>query len=149
MLALIYTQEREAGRTKDPWCISTLKRLKDVSPLSLKVSLRSVSSCHVSEATLNLNCYTYELTRCYQLTQIREGRYQTLDQCLVREYRMSLQGSYKQISGDFCEVWYSLTLLNQINFLVFLTICWLVSSSGGSGATSRKGLSTKGIIFYH
>ncbi|XP_004306970.1 PREDICTED: 3-hydroxyisobutyryl-CoA hydrolase-like protein 1, mitochondrial isoform X2 [Fragaria vesca subsp. vesca] len=72
---IIDALEREAGRTKDPWCISTLKRLKDVSPLSLKVSLRS----------------------------IREGRYQTLDQCLVREYRMSLQGSYKQISGDFCE----------------------------------------------
>lgn len=72
---IIDAVECEAGRTKDAWCISTLKRLKEVSPLSLKVSLRS----------------------------IREGRFQTLDQCLVREYRMSLQGITKQISNDFCE----------------------------------------------
>ncbi|BBG97351.1 ATP-dependent caseinolytic protease/crotonase family protein [Prunus dulcis] len=65
----------EAGRTNDAWCTSTLKRLKEVSPLSLKVALRS----------------------------IREGRFQTLDQCLVREYRMSLQGITKQVSNDFCE----------------------------------------------
>ncbi|TQE07050.1 hypothetical protein C1H46_007318 [Malus baccata] len=40
---IIDSVECEAGRTKDAWCISTLKRLKEVSPLSLKVSLRSVS----------------------------------------------------------------------------------------------------------
>ncbi|KAK2966535.1 hypothetical protein RJ640_002838 [Escallonia rubra] len=35
--------ESEATKTDNAWCISTLKRLKDaVSPLSLKVSLRSV-----------------------------------------------------------------------------------------------------------
>ncbi|KAL3571816.1 hypothetical protein D5086_025720 [Populus alba] len=67
--------EREAAETNDPWFNSTLRRLKEASPLSLKVSLRS----------------------------IKEGRFQTLDQCLVREYRMSLQGISKQISGDFCE----------------------------------------------
>ncbi|CAK9146227.1 unnamed protein product [Ilex paraguariensis] len=67
--------ESEAAKTHDAWCISTLKKLKDASPLSLKVSLRS----------------------------IRDGRFQTLDQCLAREYRMSLQGFSKQISNDFCE----------------------------------------------
>uniref|UniRef100_A0A6N2MS10 3-hydroxyisobutyryl-CoA hydrolase n=1 Tax=Salix viminalis TaxID=40686 RepID=A0A6N2MS10_SALVM len=67
--------ERGAAATNDPWCSSTLRRLKEASPLSLKVALRS----------------------------IQEGRFQTLDQCLVREYRMSLQGISKQISGDFCE----------------------------------------------
>ncbi|XP_057458170.1 3-hydroxyisobutyryl-CoA hydrolase-like protein 1, mitochondrial isoform X2 [Lotus japonicus] len=67
--------EVAASETKDAWCISTLNRLKEASPLSLKVSLRS----------------------------IREGRFQTLDQCLSREYRMTLQGISKQISGDFCE----------------------------------------------
>ncbi|XP_021886958.1 3-hydroxyisobutyryl-CoA hydrolase-like protein 1, mitochondrial isoform X2 [Carica papaya] len=61
--------------TNDAWCSSTLRRLKEVSPLSLKVSLRS----------------------------IREGRFQTLDQCLAREYRMSLQGISKKVSADFCE----------------------------------------------
>ncbi|PON61191.1 Enoyl-CoA hydratase/isomerase, HIBYL-CoA-H type [Parasponia andersonii] len=72
---IIDTMESEAARMNDAWCVSTVKRLKEVSPLSLKVSLRS----------------------------IREGRFQTLDQCLVREYRMSLQGFSKQISGDFLE----------------------------------------------
>ncbi|XP_004510112.1 3-hydroxyisobutyryl-CoA hydrolase-like protein 1, mitochondrial [Cicer arietinum] len=67
--------EAAASETKDAWCISTLNRLKEASPLSLKVSLRS----------------------------IREGRFQTLDQCLLREYRMTLQGISKHISGDFCE----------------------------------------------
>ncbi|CAN1146028.1 3-hydroxyisobutyryl-CoA hydrolase-like protein 1, mitochondrial [Linum perenne] len=65
-LATHYTHstETEASETNDPWCNSTLRRLGECSPLSLKVSLKS----------------------------IREGRFQTLDQCLIREYRMSLQG---------------------------------------------------------
>ncbi|CAB81837.1 enoyl-CoA-hydratase-like protein [Arabidopsis thaliana] len=68
-------QEIEASRRKDTWCITTLRRLKESSPLSLKVALRS----------------------------IREGRLQTLDQCLIREYRMSLQGLIGPMSGNFCE----------------------------------------------
>lgn len=48
--------------------------------------------------------YIYDLALHYYLVQIREGRFQTLDQCLVREYRMSLQGVTKQVSNDFCEV---------------------------------------------
>ncbi|THG21116.1 hypothetical protein TEA_012188 [Camellia sinensis var. sinensis] len=72
---IINALESEAAKTHDDWCASTLKKLEHCSPLSLKVSLRS----------------------------IREGRFQTLDQCLVREYRMSLQGISKQISNDFCE----------------------------------------------
>ncbi|XP_021677950.2 3-hydroxyisobutyryl-CoA hydrolase-like protein 1, mitochondrial isoform X4 [Hevea brasiliensis] len=67
--------ENEASGNNDAFCNSTIRRLKETSPLSLKVSLRS----------------------------IREGRFQTLDQCLVREYRMSLQGISKNISTDFCE----------------------------------------------
>ncbi|XP_022770226.1 3-hydroxyisobutyryl-CoA hydrolase-like protein 1, mitochondrial [Durio zibethinus] len=72
---IIDALEKEASATNDPWCNSTLKKLKEASPLSLKVSLRS----------------------------IREGRFQTLDQCLAREYRMSLQGISKRISRDFSE----------------------------------------------
>ncbi|KAL7610148.1 hypothetical protein Lser_V15G14181 [Lactuca serriola] len=67
--------ENEAAKTNDEWCLSTLKNLKYASPLSLKVTLRS----------------------------IREGRFQSLDQCLIREYRMTLQGISGQISTDFCE----------------------------------------------
>ncbi|RYR12770.1 hypothetical protein Ahy_B04g070136 isoform A [Arachis hypogaea] len=36
-------EERVASETNDAWCISTLNILKEASPLSLKVSLRSVS----------------------------------------------------------------------------------------------------------
>ncbi|KAL6982322.1 3-hydroxyisobutyryl-CoA hydrolase, partial [Sarracenia purpurea var. burkii] len=72
---IIDALESEAATTHDDWCTSTLKKLKHAAPLSLKVALRS----------------------------IREGRFQTLDQCLVREYRMSLQGISKRISNDFCE----------------------------------------------
>ncbi|QHO52368.1 3-hydroxyisobutyryl-CoA hydrolase-like protein 2 [Arachis hypogaea] len=72
---IVDSLERVASETNDAWCISTLNRLKEASPLSLKVSLRS----------------------------IREGRFQTLDQCLSREYHMTLQATSKQISGDFCE----------------------------------------------
>ncbi|KAL9245257.1 hypothetical protein vseg_018931 [Gypsophila vaccaria] len=72
---IIDSLENEATKTDHAWCASTLKRLKEVSPLSLKVSLRS----------------------------IREGRFQTLGECLVREYRMSLQGISGTVSNDFRE----------------------------------------------
>ncbi|CAJ1948162.1 unnamed protein product [Sphenostylis stenocarpa] len=72
---IVDAMKNAASETKDAWCISTLNRLKEASPLSLKVALRS----------------------------IREGRFQTLDQCLLREYRMTLQAIHRQISGDFCE----------------------------------------------
>lgn len=72
---IIDSLESEASKTNDAWCSSTLRRLKEASPLSLKVSLKS----------------------------IREGRFQSLDQCLIREYRMSMQGISNQISRDFCE----------------------------------------------
>ncbi|KAI3804238.1 hypothetical protein L1987_25629 [Smallanthus sonchifolius] len=72
---IIDALESEAEKTKDGWCNSILKKLKYASPLSLKVALRS----------------------------IREGRLQTFDQCLIREYRMSLQAVVGQISGDLYE----------------------------------------------
>ncbi|KAK1695849.1 hypothetical protein QYE76_012546 [Lolium multiflorum] len=67
--------ESEAARLDEEWCTLALKRLKEASPLALKVSLRS----------------------------IREGRYQTLDECLVREYRMSVNGISKPLSHEFSE----------------------------------------------
>ncbi|KAI3756818.1 hypothetical protein L1987_56641 [Smallanthus sonchifolius] len=72
---IIDALESEAEKTKDRWCNSILKKLKYASPLSLKAALRS----------------------------IREGRLQTFDQCLIREYRMSLQAVVGQISGDLYE----------------------------------------------
>ncbi|KAK6262880.1 hypothetical protein QUC31_008696 [Theobroma cacao] len=72
---IIAALEVEAARSKDKWCISTMKKLRAAPPLSLKVSLRS----------------------------IREGRFQTLEQCLAREYQMTLQAITRQISNDFSE----------------------------------------------
>ncbi|GFP80918.1 3-hydroxyisobutyryl-coa hydrolase-like protein 1 mitochondrial [Phtheirospermum japonicum] len=83
---MIDSLENEAAKTNDAWCLSTLKKLNEAAPLSLKVSLKS----------LILICSKF-------LVQIREGRFQTLDQCLAREYRMSLQGISGQITRDFCE----------------------------------------------
>lgn len=72
---IIDAVEEEVARSNEDWCKAALKKLKEASPLSLKVSLKS----------------------------IRDGRYQTLDECLVREYRMSIHGISKDVSPDFLE----------------------------------------------
>ncbi|KAJ0717200.1 putative 3-hydroxyisobutyryl-CoA hydrolase [Helianthus annuus] len=72
---IIDALESEGAKTRDVWCESALKKLKYASPLSLKISLRS----------------------------IREGRFQTLDQCLIREFRLTSRAMSCQISSDFCE----------------------------------------------
>ncbi|KAM7255676.1 hypothetical protein ACFE04_008574 [Oxalis oulophora] len=75
MEEIIDALENEARVSFDEFCSSALQKLKEASPLSLKVTLRS----------------------------IREGRFQSLDQCLAREYRLSLSGISKRVSDDFCE----------------------------------------------
>ncbi|XVE97334.1 hypothetical protein REPUB_Repub03eG0010700 [Reevesia pubescens] len=72
---IIGSLENEAAGGYDDWCKTVLRKMKEASPLSLKVTLRS----------------------------IREGRFQSLDQCLAREYRMSLAGISKLVSNDFSE----------------------------------------------
>ncbi|MCD9637689.1 hypothetical protein HAX54_021126 [Datura stramonium] len=67
--------EREAAESHDEWCNKALNKIKEASPLSLKVALKS----------------------------IREGRFQPLDQCLVREYRISVNWVSKRVSNDFSE----------------------------------------------
>ncbi|KAL5558228.1 hypothetical protein UlMin_034439 [Ulmus minor] len=67
--------EKEASDSFDEWCKTALKKLKEASPLSLKVTLQS----------------------------IHEGRFQSLDQCLVREYRISHTVISKRVSDDFSE----------------------------------------------
>lgn len=68
--------------------------------------------------------------------QIRQGRYETFDQSLVREYRMSLQGISKQISGDFCEVYNSL-ILHLINENVYEFFHYIVSVIPCQGVRAR------------
>ncbi|PHT70713.1 3-hydroxyisobutyryl-CoA hydrolase-like protein 2, mitochondrial [Capsicum annuum] len=72
---IIEALEREAAESHDEWCNTVLNKIKAASPLSLKVALKS----------------------------IREGRFQPLDQCLVREYRISVNWVSKKVSDDFCE----------------------------------------------
>ncbi|XP_021739242.1 3-hydroxyisobutyryl-CoA hydrolase-like protein 2, mitochondrial [Chenopodium quinoa] len=67
--------EKEAAKSSDEWCKATLKKLKEASPLSLKVTLRS----------------------------IRDGRFQPIDKCLAREYRTTVNCISKRVSNDFCE----------------------------------------------
>ncbi|KAL3500321.1 hypothetical protein ACH5RR_039414 [Cinchona calisaya] len=67
--------EQEAAESFDDWCSTTLTKIKEASPLSLKVTLQS----------------------------IREGRFQPLDQCLAREYRISVHCISKRVSNDFYE----------------------------------------------
>ncbi|KAG6677221.1 hypothetical protein I3842_14G014300 [Carya illinoinensis] len=67
--------EREALNKNDDWISATIKSLKQASPTSLKVSLRS----------------------------IRQGRLQGVGQCLVHEYRMVCHILQGKVSRDFFE----------------------------------------------
>ncbi|KAL0407835.1 UNVERIFIED_CONTAM: 3-hydroxyisobutyryl-CoA hydrolase-like protein 2, mitochondrial [Sesamum radiatum] len=75
MEEIIEALETKAAESNNKWYTMVLGKIREASPLSLKVTLQS----------------------------IREGRFQTLDQCLAREYRTSLKFISKQVSDDFCE----------------------------------------------
>ncbi|KAL7150676.1 hypothetical protein ABFS83_05G130300 [Erythranthe nasuta] len=72
---IVEALENKAAESGDKWYATVLNKIKEASPLSLKVTLQS----------------------------IREGRFQTLDQCLAREYRTSLKFISNKISNDFSE----------------------------------------------
>ncbi|CAN8315256.1 unnamed protein product [Cochlearia groenlandica] len=72
---IISTLEKETTQEQDGWISATIGTLKKASPSSLKISLRS----------------------------IREGRYQGVGQCLIREYRMVSHVMKGDISKDFLE----------------------------------------------
>ncbi|CAF1829772.1 unnamed protein product [Brassica oleracea var. botrytis] len=97
MEEIISALEREATQKPDEWISATIRDLKKASPASLKISLRSVSSS---------KCVTYnngiELTLCMKF-QIREGRFQGVGKCLIREYRMVCHVLKREISKDFVE----------------------------------------------
>ncbi|KAF3447588.1 hypothetical protein FNV43_RR12775 [Rhamnella rubrinervis] len=72
---IVSTLEREAINDADDWISATIQTLKKASPMSLKISLRS----------------------------IREGRLQGVGRCLVREYRMVCHVLRGEVSKDFTE----------------------------------------------
>ncbi|KAG6402773.1 hypothetical protein SASPL_134985 [Salvia splendens] len=72
---IIQALERVSADKKDDWISSTIQSLKKASPMSLKISLRS----------------------------IREGRLQGIGKCLVREFRMVCHVMLGEVSKDFVE----------------------------------------------
>ncbi|CAH8389668.1 unnamed protein product [Eruca vesicaria subsp. sativa] len=72
---IISALEREVIQEPDEWISATIGALKKASPASLKISLRS----------------------------IREGRFQGVGQCLIREYRMVCHVMKGEISKDLVE----------------------------------------------
>ncbi|XP_039121210.1 3-hydroxyisobutyryl-CoA hydrolase-like protein 5 [Dioscorea cayenensis subsp. rotundata] len=72
---IIKSFEAEASREGNAWIASVLKGLKRSSPTGLKITLRS----------------------------IREGRKQTLSECLKKEFRLTMNQLRSVISGDVYE----------------------------------------------
>eukprot|EP00262_Sarcandra_glabra_P014442 TRINITY_DN4232_c0_g1_i1.p1 TRINITY_DN4232_c0_g1~~TRINITY_DN4232_c0_g1_i1.p1 ORF type:complete len:379 (-),score=74.59 TRINITY_DN4232_c0_g1_i1:452-1588(-) len=72
---IISTLEQEAVNGADEWITATIQSLKKASPMSLKISLRS----------------------------IREGRLQNIGQCLMRDYRICCHILRSEVSKDFFE----------------------------------------------
>ncbi|XP_074306566.1 3-hydroxyisobutyryl-CoA hydrolase-like protein 1, mitochondrial [Silene latifolia] len=72
---IIDALENKASGVDKVWSNLVVKKLKTASPLCLKVALKS----------------------------IRLGRSQTIEQCLVREYWMTVQAFHGIVSKDFYE----------------------------------------------
>ncbi|KAJ6743759.1 3-HYDROXYISOBUTYRYL-COA HYDROLASE-RELATED [Salix viminalis] len=72
---ILSSLEREAEDREEKWILEAIKSMKSACPISLKISLKS----------------------------IREGREQTLDQCLAREYNIFCHIKRRTVSNDFFE----------------------------------------------
>ncbi|CAN7104562.1 unnamed protein product, partial [Brassica rapa subsp. narinosa] len=99
---IISTLEREAIQEPDEcsyneWISATIRALKKASPASLKISLRSVSFSKCVTCSNGI-----ELTSCIKF-QIREGRFQGVGECLIREYRMVCHVLKGELSKDLVE----------------------------------------------
>ncbi|KAL5704730.1 3-hydroxyisobutyryl-CoA hydrolase [Ranunculus cassubicifolius] len=70
---ILYALETEP--VKNDWIFAAIQTMRKVSPIGLKVSLSS----------------------------IRKGRWQTVQQCLVREYRIMAHALRRDVSKDFFE----------------------------------------------
>ncbi|PHT51700.1 3-hydroxyisobutyryl-CoA hydrolase-like protein 5 [Capsicum baccatum] len=79
---IISSFEAEAGKEGNGWIVPVLKGLKRSSPTGLKVTLRS----------------------------IREGRKETLSECLKKEFRITINTLRMRISGDVYEGIRALTI---------------------------------------
>ncbi|XP_042451724.1 3-hydroxyisobutyryl-CoA hydrolase 1-like isoform X1 [Zingiber officinale] len=73
--AIIVSLEKEAESVHDEWIMSTILSMKKASPISLKITLRS----------------------------IREARRQGVDKCLINDYRLCCHILRQEASKDFFE----------------------------------------------
>lgn len=153
-LTLHIIQETSAVSSEDEWYKNTLDTLKKFSPTSLKVTLRSVSSYIYTCSKLFLKvtnlvkqkpktdflmyCTCFVELKCDQIDyfntvvcllicfwiQIREGRQQSLAQCLEREYRLSVRAVNATYTTDFYEVGFiNSDVRNSICVLSLTSIC--------------------------
>ncbi|KAJ6745220.1 3-HYDROXYISOBUTYRYL-COA HYDROLASE-RELATED [Salix koriyanagi] len=72
---ILSSLESEAGNRAEKWVLEAIKSMKAASPISLKISLKS----------------------------IREGRTQSLDQCLARDYNICCHIMRRTVSIDYFE----------------------------------------------
>lgn len=73
-----FQDSSEAGILRDEWCTSTLKKLKEACPLTLKVSLRSVSLFPYSIFLISTLLSWFISAYITLLFQIREGHQQII-----------------------------------------------------------------------
>ncbi|VAH05562.1 unnamed protein product [Triticum turgidum subsp. durum] len=92
---IISALEQEAPSVADKLVTAAIQSLRKASPTSLKISLASVSVKHFQNIILVM------LT--IEVVVIREGRLQTVGECLRREYRMVCHVMRGDFSRDFFE----------------------------------------------
>ncbi|KAK6157108.1 hypothetical protein DH2020_011356 [Rehmannia glutinosa] len=83
--------EAEAGKEGNDWIVPILKGLKRSSPTALKITLQSCASLGLIPDS------------DFDYLQIREGRKQTLSECLKKEFRITMNILRTVISGDVYE----------------------------------------------
>jgi len=84
-----------------------LKSIKKASPIGLKITLRSVTSPNNSYKEF-MHIYSNTNLTFFSIIffQIREGKAQTLSECLRREFRITINTLRTLISYDLYEVIY-------------------------------------------
>lgn len=96
-----------------------LKGLKRSSPTGLKITLKSVilfKIKSINQKYLNMSSY-FKIVLTASLSffpwQIRDGRKQTLSECLKKEFRLTINILRKMISGDVYEVLFKCARTNE------------------------------------
>ena len=123
-------QEQRASNLADEWAAATIQSLRKASPTSLKITLRSVFLRNnlISISIAPQSCVHQNIVVSFflflTLIQIREGRTQTIGECLRREYKMACHVVRGDFSRDFFEV-----NVNNLNTFMVIEDPYLRASS--------------------